>query len=162
MSDDNYELPKHLPRYLASLSRLYAQEGERALQEVIVNAQPRVAERWTYDNWNGGTYGHALYLAIPESLFLPAAKNRDEMQTWICRDLNALHNLQNEHVAEVFLEMDLPEDGDWRQESGLLIKPSRSVAPGRSILLATSKVLTCWMLRSSGAVGGCPVRRVLV
>lgn len=97
------------------------------MQEIIVNAQTRVAEGWTYDNWNGGTYGHAVYLVVPESLFILAAKKRDEIQKQICSDLNELHNFQNEHIAEVFLEMAVAEDRDWRQESGLLITPARTV-----------------------------------
>jgi TIR domain-containing protein len=124
-----HKLPKSIERYLAALSKLYAQDGNRALQEIIVNAQTRVAEGWTYDNWNGGTYGHALYLVVPESVFLVAAKKRDEVQTQICRDLNTLHNIQNESIAEVFLEMEVVEDRDWRQESGLLISTTAIVAP---------------------------------
>ena len=132
MGDSKHELPQNIERYLAALSRLYAQDGKRALQELIVNAQTRVVEGWTYDNWNGGTYGHALYLVVPDSLFLAAAKNRQEIQSEIARDLNQLHNVQNEHIAEVFLEMDVAEDGDWRQDSGLLISTTRTVAPDRA------------------------------
>jgi hypothetical protein len=123
-----HELPEQTERYLAALSRLYAQDGQRILQQIIVNAQTRIVEEWTYDNWNGGTYGHALYLVLPESLFLVAAKKRDEIQTQICRDLNQLHNFQNESIAEVFLEMDVVEDRDWRQDSGLLITSRRTVS----------------------------------
>ena len=72
MSDykQDFELPRNIERYLAALSKLYAQEGKKELQEVIVNSQVRVHEGWSYDNWNGGTHGHALYLAVPEGLFL--------------------------------------------------------------------------------------------
>lgn len=132
MANDKHELPKNIERYLAALSRLYAQDGGRALQDIIVNAKIRIVEEWSYDNWNGGTYGHALYLVIPESLFLALAKakKRDDVQAEICRDLNELHNVQNEHIAEVFLEMDaITENGDWRQESGLLRLTTRTVAP---------------------------------
>ena len=85
-----HKLPKSIERYLAALSKLYAQDGNRALQEIIVNAQARVAEGWTYDNWNGGTHGHALYLVVPE-LSVPCCseEERDEIQTQICLDLNA-------------------------------------------------------------------------
>jgi len=129
LDDCKRGLPKNIERYLAALSRLYAQDGRRALQEIIVNAQIRIVDDWTYDNWNGGTYGHAVYLVVPESLFLAAAKKREEIQNQICGDLNDLHNFQNENVAEVFLEMDVAEDRDWRQESGLLISTTRTVAP---------------------------------
>jgi TIR domain len=125
-----HELPKNIERCLAALSRLYAQDGLRLLQEIIVNAQIRIVEEWKYyEYWNGGTCGHALYLVIPEPLFLAAAKERDDIQTKICSDLNDLHHVQHESVAEVFLEMDVPEDRDWRQESGLLVSTTGIIAP---------------------------------
>lgn len=129
---DQHQLPKNIERYLAALSRLYGQDGRRAFQELIVNAKYRVAEEWTYDRWNGGTYGHALYLVIPEPMFLALkkAKKREEVQSEICRDLNEMHNVQNESFAEVFLELDgETDDGDWRQESGLLKLSTRTVSP---------------------------------
>lgn len=132
MASDTHELPANIERYLAALSRLYARDGKRALQEIVVNAQVHVVEEWTHDNWNGGTYGHALYLTLPESLFLTVSRDRDNIQSSIARDLNGLHNFQNEHIAEVFLEMEVAEDGDWRQESGLLVTTTRTVLPDQA------------------------------
>src|SRR5436853_2054909 len=103
-----------IEHYVAALSRLYSQEDKRSLQEILVNAQLRV-ELWSTDGWNGGTYGQALFLTVPESLFLAAARKRDEIQGEIARDLNNINHVQNEHIAEVFLEMEVAEDGDWRQ-----------------------------------------------
>ena len=77
MDDIEHRLPKNVERYLAALSRLYAQDGRRLLQEIVVNAQARVTEGWIYDNWNGGTYGHALYLVLPEPVFLAAPTSSD-------------------------------------------------------------------------------------
>lgn len=125
----NFELPTKIERCLAALSKIYAQEGKRQLQEIIVNAQTRLHEEWSYDNWNGGTSGHALYLVIPESLFLNSLKQKDEIETEIRTDLNKLHNVQGEFVAVVFIEMEAGEDHDWRQESGLLHDGARVVAP---------------------------------
>ena len=100
-----FELPDKIDRYLAALSKIYAQEGKRQLQEIIVNARIRLHEEWSYDNWNGGTSGHALYLVLPESLFLSSLKRKDEIETEIRTDLNKLHNVQGEFVAVVFIEM---------------------------------------------------------
>lgn len=61
----NFELPKSIERYLAALSKLYAQNGKREFQEIIVNAKTRVHEGWSDDNWNGDAYGHALFLILP-------------------------------------------------------------------------------------------------
>ena len=125
----NFELPKNIERYLAALSKLYAQDGNRHFQELIVNAQTRVHEEWSRDNWNGGTYGHALYLAIPEALFLSSVKQKDDIRNQIKEVLNKIHNVQNEFIEEVFLEMEIPEDHEWRKESGLLVAGKRVVPP---------------------------------
>jgi hypothetical protein len=39
-----------------------------------------------------------------------------------------MHNVQNEFIAEVFLEMQTDEDDDWRKESGLLVSNKRMVS----------------------------------
>jgi hypothetical protein len=126
----DFELPRKIEHYLAALSKLYAQEGKRDLQGIIVNAQIRVNEGYSYDNWAGGIHGHALHLTVPESIYLANADQRVSMQEQIAQDLNKLHNVQNECIQAVFLEMDVPEDSDWRQESGLLITGTRQVSPG--------------------------------
>ena len=125
----NFELPKSIERYLVALSKLYAQEGRRQLQELIVNSQTRVHEEWSSDNWNGGTYGHALYFVLPEALYLSVVKQKDTIQEQIKDDINKIHNLQNEFIAQVFLEMEVIEDHDWRKESGLLQSGKRYVLP---------------------------------
>jgi len=125
----NFDLPKNIERYLAALSKLYGRDGKRQLQELIVNSQTRVHEGWSCDNWNGGTFGHALYLVAPESLFLNSVKEKDDIQNQLKEDLNMIHNVQNEFIEEVFLEMDVAEDHEWRKESGLLINGKRDVPP---------------------------------
>ncbi|MBE7548459.1 MAG: toll/interleukin-1 receptor domain-containing protein [Planctomycetia bacterium] len=125
----NFELPKNVERYLATLSRLYAQEGKKLQQSIIVNAQVRVNEGWSYNNYlNGETYGHALYLAVPETLYLRLVKNRDVLQQQIREDINKLHNIQNEYIEVVFLEMEVTDDQDWRKESGLLMIGKRTIS----------------------------------
>lgn len=126
---NEYELPKNIERYLAALCRLYARDGERLLQEIVVNAKIRIVEAWTrYENFGSAdTIAHALYLVVPEPCFLAAADQRDDIQRKICADLNELHNFRGETVGEVLLEMDLPQDRDWREESGVLVAPGRLV-----------------------------------
>ena len=125
----NYELPKNIEHYLATVAKLYAQEGEKQKQEIIVNAQARVHEEWSTDNWNGGTYGHALYLIIPEAIFLGLVRNREDLQLKIKEDINKIHNVQNEFIEEVFIEMEVAKDKDWRKDSGLLMSGKRIVLP---------------------------------
>jgi len=128
-----FALPKTIDHHLAALSKLYGQEGQRQLQELIVNAQTRIHEEWSRDNWNGGTYGHALYLAIPEPLFLNSVSHKNDFQKRIKDDLNKLHNLQNEFIEEVFLEMEIGEEHEWRKASGLLLVSMTTFLDGDSV-----------------------------
>lgn len=116
----NHELPRQIERCLAALSRLYAKRGMELHQRLVVNAQVRVHEAWTYDNLDGGIYGHAVFLAIPEPLYLDIVDRRDEFQRQLRADLNSLHNVPNEYFDEVRLELQSATDTNWRQESGLL------------------------------------------
>jgi hypothetical protein len=125
----NFELPKKIERYLGALSKLYAKDGKRQFQEIIVNAQVRIHERWTEDSWNGNTYGHALYLIIAEQLFLSCIEEKSDIQGQITADLNKLHNVHSEFIAEVFLEMEDAANHEWRNESGLLIDGKRQAPP---------------------------------
>lgn len=132
---NNFELAKNIEHYLAVLSKLYAQEGKSQILELIVNAQIRVHEERDYDNWNGGTYGHALFLTIPERLFLSSIKQKGDIENKIVEDLNKLHNFQHEHISAAFLEMETSENYEWRKESGLLMEGKRVVPPD-----ATSRI----------------------
>jgi len=123
-----HKLPLGIERYLSALSKIYAQKRERELQQLLVNAQTRIEEEWTSDSWNGGTFGHALYLVLPQSLFLPIVEKKADLERRIEEDLNSLHNFTNEHIARVFLELEDVEESDWRQASGLLISGSRTVS----------------------------------
>ena len=122
------ELPGQIERLLASLSKHYALDGKRELQELIVNAQIRVHEEWDYDNWNGGTYGHALYLVLPEQIYLRSVRQREILQSQIRVDLNDIQNFQNESISAVFFELDTSIDQDWRGDSGLLLTGKRSIS----------------------------------
>lgn len=128
MSDHDFELARDVERYLAALSKLYAQDGKRQLQEIIVNASIRVHGGWNSDNWNGGTYGHALFLTIPEPLYLKLINEKGDIQDKIKEDINKIHNVQNEYIADVFIELEIVEDQDWRATSGLLLKAKRTVS----------------------------------
>lgn len=123
-----FELSRDIEHYLAALSKFYQRDQKTEQLEVIVNAQIRVHEEWDYDNWNGGIYGHALFLSLPENIYLNLIEDRSSLQHSICSDLNTLHNVQNEHISQVFIEMEHNEDRDWRRESGALQAARRTVS----------------------------------
>jgi hypothetical protein len=125
---NSFELPSRVERLLATLSKLYAQKGERNLQAILVNAQTIVNEGHSYDNWNGGTHGHALHLIVPDTIYLNNIDQIDSVQDQIAQGLNKLHHVENEFIDQIFLEMAVEEDSDWRQESGLLLTTTRQVS----------------------------------
>ena len=92
-----------------------------------MNAQISIKEEWSYDSWNGGTYGHALTLVLPEDVYLGVVAQKETIQNQLKLDINGMHHIPNEYIAEVFLEMEIPADRDWRRESGLLKSGKRLV-----------------------------------
>jgi TIR domain len=119
--EGNFKLPRNIDRYLAALSKVYEQEGQEQLQEIIVNSRVRVHEEMSSDNWNGGIYGHALYLLLPETLYLKSVRQKKELENQIKEGINKVHNFQSEFIEAVFIEMEVLDDHDWRRESGLLL-----------------------------------------
>jgi hypothetical protein len=125
-----FQLPKDIERYLAALSKVYARDGERQKQEVLVNSQVRIHEDWTRSySFDEESYGHALYLLVPESLYLNLGKQRYELQEEFKNDINNICNVRGEFIAQVFLEMESATDRDWRQESGVLLSRQRVIVP---------------------------------
>lgn len=119
----DFELPKKLEKILASLAGYYGHNNSPLLQKVLVNSEYRVVEEWSYDNWNGGTYGHALYLYIPQPLYISCLSELDSLSGELRERINKLSNTQNEFIEEVFLEPQT--DGsldDWREKSGVLLQ----------------------------------------
>jgi hypothetical protein len=119
-----FRLPGRVESYLATLNRLYEQENELLLREIVVNGAVSIHEEWDYDNWNGGTSGHAITLTVPEDIFLRAINAKEKIQSRIATDLNKLDNSPNEHVSQVFLEMSTAQHDRWREESGIYRAPT--------------------------------------
>ena len=129
MTENNREfaLPPKIDSYLATLNRLYESQNESLLRKLVVNGTVSIHEGWYYDNWNGGTYGHAVTLTVTEDLYVRVMEHKDEMQTRLATDLNKLDNSQNEHVSKVFIEMEPADNDNWREETG--VYQPRTIAP---------------------------------
>lgn len=115
------QLPKNIDRLLGLLSKVYGQDGERHLQELLVNAKVRIVEETDYDNWNGGQWGHDVYLEIPEDILLPFVKEKHKAEEKLRTDANQLNSITNEYVANIFLDAEADPSTDWREDSGLLV-----------------------------------------
>ena len=123
-----FELPAKLEQVLASLSGYYGRNNKPLLQKLIVNSAYHVHEEWTYDNLDGGTYGHAIYFQIPEPIFYEVFDNLGEVAQELREGINRLSNTQNEYIHEVFLELQESQIlENWREQSGVLIQPNIAI-----------------------------------
>lgn len=118
--DLRFRLPGRVDSYLATLNRLYERTGETLLREIVVNGVVSVHEGWDHESYcDGESYGHAVTLTVPEDTYLKVMEDRERLRRRLSADLNKLDNCQNEHVSEVFIEMEPTESDHWREESGV-------------------------------------------
>ena len=136
--DHQFCLPGKVDSYLATLNRLYERSDDKLLREVVVNGAVSIHEGWDYDNWNGGTYGHAITLTLPEDLYLRIIDKSEGIRRRIVTDLNKLNNSQNEHFSDVFIETEPADNDNWREQTG--VYRQRIIAPS----IAPDALLRIW------------------
>lgn len=129
--DIAFELPRKLELVLATLAAYYGQHGKPALQQLVVNSRYRVQEEWTYDNCNGGIYGHAVYFQVPRPIFSELLDDLGAVAKELEEGINRVSDVENEYIHQVFVELaaDDPTLVDWRERSGVLLGPSPTVEP---------------------------------
>src|SRR3546814_6096996 len=71
----------------------------RSSELLMAGSRFRVIEETIYDNWNGGTYGHGVFLYLPVENFARIdIDEQADIARGICADLNKLAtSTQNEH-----------------------------------------------------------------
>src|SRR5690606_19078406 len=101
-----FYLPSKIATYLRRLEVEYANGGNAVLAEVIKHGRVFVREGDAYDNWNGGTHGHAvLFFLSPETLGKLPLDNQDEFRRIIQDHLNkCAESVENEFFSGVFFE----------------------------------------------------------
>lgn len=125
----SFEIPRRLEATIATLANHYRRRGEAQLQNILVNAQYTVEEGWTRDNWDGGTWGHAIQLTLPLTLYLEVMEQVADIESRLSQDLNKILRMPGEYIDQLRIG---PEDAsiptDWREKSGLLVR-SRPTPP---------------------------------
>ncbi|RYC33628.1 toll/interleukin-1 receptor domain-containing protein [Lichenibacterium minor] len=105
--------------YLVRLHREYEREGNTLERDIIAGCRSFVVEETTFDNWNGGTYGHDLRLYVPlEILEQIPIRNQEGIADRICSDLNVLcQHVPNESWNAVQIE--LSDENDLAYQSAI-------------------------------------------
>mgnify|MGYP003392453075 CR=1 FL=1 len=111
---DYIENPEPL---LASVCRMFAFDGAAKEIAAIVSAKPEI-EQSSYDNWNGGTYGYALLLALPVSLYAQVKTDKDQLEISIKEKTNeCLIDNQNCFLEVVLITPEISATDDWRDKA---------------------------------------------
>jgi hypothetical protein len=121
----NHYLPSKVGGYLKRLQMEYQAASDTTKVKVITSARVFVIEEATYDNWNGGTFGHDVVLYIPLDVFgLFRLEEQEGIAGAICKDLNTMAaNVENEGFNAVRLEINDENAQDFQSAVGITDRP---------------------------------------
>jgi hypothetical protein len=124
-----YKLPGEIEKTFSALSELYEKRANLICQKIIVNSRFHIVEEYTYDGFDGGIYGHALYLSLPNDIYWEIYDKREKYSQRIQEDINKLNDtIEDEHIAKVFFELEHNNyEEKWREKSEVFI--SRRARP---------------------------------
>lgn len=123
----NLRLPKEIERYVASLVQLYKNKGKKFLQQLLTNAKITIEEH-SYDNLDGGQRGFLLRLQVPDIIFAKLVEAKEKYESEITSKLNRLIEIRGEFIDCVSIEMQLSEEDDWREKSGLVLPAKKHIS----------------------------------
>ena len=122
-----FELPRRLPEYRLRLHAYYSSRGDDLLRDLVGNSHAYVVEETSYDNWNGGTYGHDVRLFLSmEQLSKVDIDDIDRVTQKIGEDLNKISaSIANEFFANIHLEVFDENDEICQRARSLSTRPDR-------------------------------------
>ena len=81
---------------------MFAHRGKTTEVAILAEAAAELTQV-AYDNWDGGTYGYALYLRIPPGLYAQIADERSDYAT-VVRDEMSPHFPAKRNLQEVLIQ----------------------------------------------------------
>ena len=99
-------LPKLLPAF-RRLHRHYSLKGETDLCELLESGCFHFEPGMEFDNWNGGTYGHDVFVFVPDATIeLVDLDHQDHISERLRKDLNKVTpEVENEYIRAVYIKM---------------------------------------------------------
>lgn len=103
---EEFALPQKVMPALRRLFRLYNRKNEYLLRDIIEASHVYVDAGVTYDNWNGGTYGHVVTLFVPsEAIDAIDLDNQEPILERLQHDISkASPRIENEFISSVFIQ----------------------------------------------------------
>jgi hypothetical protein len=110
-----FEYPQKIEKILASLAAYYRAEDQRSLLDIITNSRYAFEEGYTYDNWDGGIWGHILHLYIPLEMHSSIFNSIESIEKKLCEDINRIAKIDSEFLSNVSIEiLDQTIPNNWR------------------------------------------------
>jgi hypothetical protein len=124
LSSKHY-LPSKIGSYFKRLELEYTRTDHTRLLDIISSARVEVIEEASYDNWNGGTFGHDVILYLPASVIGELGFEwQKQLGDTICEDLNkCAGSINNEHFNAVHLELADDSDPGYQRAVNLAQQP---------------------------------------
>jgi hypothetical protein len=125
VSEKHY-LPPRIGAYLKRLQMEYMAAGDSTKHTIVSAARVLVVPETDYDNWNGGTYGHDVFLYVPFEVFsLFRLAQQAGLEENIRQDLNACTGgVENEYFHKVHLEPNDEESPDYQRAISITSRPA--------------------------------------
>jgi hypothetical protein len=106
----------------------FRQAGDSAMERLLVNAQPTVDEKISWDNWDGGQAGHRIRLRVPSEIYFSVLANRVATEISVRDVMKQVVSFDHEFIEEVSIELiESSLTPDWRERTGLLIRQNREL-----------------------------------
>lgn len=116
---------------LGTLARLFAAEAAAKEVAVLTYSSPEVIETG-YDNWNGGTTFHTLFLHVPINLYPQLQGGLEKIEKAICKKAQALlAQFTSDCLSDVKVVPAVVEDPQWREKAGAWLSGSKLSNQGR-------------------------------
>ena len=142
-------LPKEIEKYIASLLQIYKRKNHDLMQRLLVNAEINIEEH-SYDNWDGGQYGFLLHLQVPEAVFSEIIDVKDDYEKEINNKINKLISIPGEYIDLVSIEMQLMQDDNWRERSGLVLQPKKHIPDSALERIWTQRYVRAFLSHKAG------------
>jgi hypothetical protein len=116
---------------LGTLARLFAAEAAAREVAVLTYSSPEVVETH-YDNWNGGTTFHTLFLHVPINLYPQLQEGLGNLEQAICDKAQVLlEQYTNDRLTQVKVVPAVVEDPQWREKAAAWLSGSKVSNQGR-------------------------------
>lgn len=125
-------LTDDLDKVLATMCRFFADEGKAREVAILAHAKATI-QQTNYDNWNGGIYGYAIYLEVPEFHYQQLGTDIEKLEKIFndkAKDITRIY--ENEYIESLKILTELTSDPEWREKAKAYVSGQGVTNQGRA------------------------------